>query len=91
MAWQREELGRVLAERLTHVTATTSAPWSPPQRTAVRDAALAMLESAGWLGGARARARTLLDQGHPIDEVAAAVSLDPDEIEAIYVAMLAEE
>ena len=90
VAWQREELGRVLWERLAHAVATTSAPWSPAQREAVRDAARAMLLSAGWLDGARARARDLLDRGQAIDEVAEAVGLEMAEVEDIYVASLTE-
>jgi hypothetical protein len=87
-AWQREELGGVLWERLAHAVATTSAPWSPVQRDAVLHAGRMMLVTAGWLDGARARARDLLEQGHPIDEVAQAVGLDTDEVENIYVATL---
>lgn len=90
VAWQREELGRLLAERLEHVAATTSAPWSPAQREAVHHAARTMLRSAGWLDGARSRARAQLDQGQPIDEVAEAAGLEMAEVEDIYVAMLTE-
>jgi hypothetical protein len=90
VAWQREELGRVLWERLAHVVATTSAPWSPVQRDAVHHAAQAMLSSAGWLDGARARARDLLDRGRPIDQVAETVGLETDEVEDIYLASLTE-
>jgi monoamine oxidase len=90
VAWQREELGRVLWERLAHGVATTSAPWVPAQRDAVHLAAQAMLRSVGWLDGARARARDLLDRGHAIDQVAETVGLDTDEIEDIYMASLAE-
>ncbi len=90
VAWQREELGRVLGERLAHVVATTSAPWSPPQRDAVHHAARAMLRSVGWLDGARAHARDLLDRGQAIDEVAETVGLETDEVEGIYLASLTE-
>lgn len=90
VAWQREELGRVLWERLAHVVATTSAPWSRAQRDTVHDAAHAMLVSAGWLDGARARARDLLEQGHAIDEVAEAVGLRTDEVEDLYVTTLTD-
>ena len=91
VAWQREELGRLLAERLGHVVATTSAPWSAAQREAVHRAAHAMLLSAGWLGGARSRARELLEQGRSIDQVAEAVGLECAEVEDMYVAMLTEQ
>jgi hypothetical protein len=90
VAWQREELGRVLWERLAHAVATTSAPWSPAQRDAVHQAAQAMLRSVGWLDGARARARELLDQGHAIDQAAETVGLETDEVEDIYLASLTE-
>ncbi|ADJ48160.1 hypothetical protein AMES_6335 [Amycolatopsis mediterranei S699] len=90
VAWQREELGRLLEERFGHVLATTSAPWSPAQREAVRHAARTMLLSAGWLDGARSRARALLEQGQPIDQVAEAAGLESAEVEDIYVAMLTE-
>ena len=88
VAWQREELGRLLDERIGHAVATTSAPWSPAQREAVRDAVRTMLLAAGWLDGARSRARALLGEGQPIDEVAEAVGLEMAEIEDVYVAML---
>jgi hypothetical protein len=90
VAWQREELGRVLWERLAHVVATTSAPWSAADRETVHHAVHAMLTSAGWLDGARAQARTLLEQGHPIDHVAETVDLETGEVENIYIAMLTE-
>jgi hypothetical protein len=89
-AWQREELGRILWERLAHVIATTSAPWPPTSRDALHHATQSMLLSTGWLDGARARARHLLEQGHPIDHVAETVGLDHGEVEDIYVATLTE-
>ena len=49
-----------------------------------------MLVSAGWLDGARARARHLLGQGEAIDQVADAVGLEHAEVEDIYVATLTE-
>lgn len=88
VAWQREELGRVLAERLAHAIATTSAPWPPASRAALRHATQSVLLSIGWLGGARAQARTLLDQGQPLDHVAEATGLDLAEVEDIYIATL---
>ncbi|MEV5718567.1 hypothetical protein AB0L41_32165 [Amycolatopsis mediterranei] len=61
---------------------TRAARGRTPRRT--HDAAL------GWLDGARSRARALLEQGQPIDQVAEAAGLESAEVEDIYVAMLTE-
>lgn len=88
-AQQREMLGALLQQWLGKAVGSRSASWTRQQRAELQHAAARTLTSLGWLDGPRARAAQMLRGGRSLDAVAAATGLDLDEVENLYVELMA--